>query len=179
MKTMDMITFVIAVASFLMSLSSWVYSIITNRKNISIVIRDIKTYNNTTILNMSFENKSQLPISITRIAMVVHGSKTDCTVTDVPMIEINKKNGDGSIYGYDELRCLPIPIHLSELGSAGGFILFENVPDLPEPSSTHLTLLIATNRGRAIEKQFPLPQDWASRRKTISLGTTQIDIQED
>lgn len=152
------------VLGFVMSLFGLVCAWHRNRKRLHISILDIKSFNDVTFLRMMFENKSRLPIAITRIALIQNGKTIDCTPNPTIVYEEVRRDAKKEIIGTDVEKSYPLPIQISELGAISGLVLFEPLQELPESSATHLTFLIATNRGKAFQKTLELPAGWASQR---------------
>ena len=65
--TMQNVTFSIAVAGFVMSLASWIKDFLSQRKNLSFRILEVKSYCNVTFFDLLIENRLvsqlQLPTS--------------------------------------------------------------------------------------------------------------------
>lgn len=152
------------VLGFVMSLFGLVCTWSRNRKRLHISILDIKSFNDVTFLRMIFENKSRLPIAITRIALILNGKTIDCTPNPTVVYEEVRRDAKKEIIGTDVEKSYSLPVQLSELGAVSGLVLFERLQELPEDSATHLTFLIATNRGKAFQRTLELPVEWASRR---------------
>ena len=152
------------VLGFVMSLFGLVCTWHRNRKRLHISILDIKSFNDVTFLRIMFENKSRLPIAITRVALLLNGKIIDCTPNPTIVYEEVRRDAKKEIIGTDVEKSYPLPIQLSELGAISGLVLFERLQELPEDSATNLTFLIATNRGKAFQRTLELPVGWASRR---------------
>ena len=165
MKVHEIITLVIAALGLVLSLLSWAYTLITQRRKIAISISEIKSYSDVTYLRMAFENQSRLPIAITRIALFLGEKIINCTVNPTLVTENTHRDGKGQITRVEVEKSTVIPIQIQSLGAVNALVLFEHLPELPEDDTTHLTFLIATNRGKAFETILELPKEWASQRK--------------
>jgi len=113
---------------------------------------------------MSFVNKSRLPILITRISLDYMGKIIDCEAISTKTAEYTNSQGLEVISRREEYS-KAFPIALTSLGGDYGIILFENVQEPLEDSTTHLTFLIGTNRGKIIQMKLELPPGWVETRK--------------
>lgn len=162
--SLDTLVDMAGVLGFILSVAGWIYTWVKNRKKIKISILDIKSYEDVTFLFMVFENKSRLPVAITRVALMMGNRTVECTPMPTEICKKTHKDEKGNIISIDIEKSMQIPIQLQELGAVSGQILFENLEELPEASATSLNFLIATNRGKAFQTTLELPVGWASRR---------------
>ena len=161
--TLENLVDIAGILGFIMSLTAWIYTLHSNRVNLKVSIYDIKSFEETTFLNMLFVNNSKLPISITNISVIINDRTIKCTTASKIIYENVRKSGK-EILGVDIQRSASLPIQIQALNAVREFILFENLQELPKSSATHLTFLISTNRGKLIEKSLQLPAEWAHRR---------------
>ena len=162
--SLDTLVDIAGVLGFVLSVAGWISTWIKNRKRLKISILDIKAYKDVVFLLMVFENKSRLPIAITRVALLMNGRTIECTPIPQTIWRKVDRDKSGSVIDVDNEKSLRIPIQLQELGAVSGQILFEHLPELPEDAATSLNFLIATNRGKAFQTTLELPEGWASRR---------------
>lgn len=161
---MQIVTFLIAVAGFAMSMASWVHTFVTQRKKFDVEIVAAKSYADVTYLHLIIQNKSRLPVAITRISLLLNGMWFNCTPIPVMVSATERKRGSEVIKRTEEYSTA-LPIQLSSLGATNCLVLFEGLPYLPSDDATHLTLSIYTNRGKAVKRSLELPAEWASQRK--------------
>lgn len=160
---MDWITFGIAVASFLMSLPSWIYTFIAQRKRLSFKIQAFKYKENLAYMYLMIENRSRLPVSITGISLEQGESRTPCApIPKTVSSTIMKTAGNTDVvYHYSTA----MPIQLSALESVSCIVLFEDIPEAVPLSAKLLTFQISTNRGRIAKRKLELPQDWSDQKE--------------
>lgn len=161
---MNWVTFGIAVAGFLMSLGSWIYTFVTQRKRLSFKIQVFKYKENLAYMYLMIENRSRLPVSITGIFLKQGKNRTSCTQIPKTVLSTTRKTACNTdvVYQYSTA----IPIQLSSLESVSCIVLFEDIPEVVQSSATHLTFQISTNRGRKVKRKLALPQDWNDQNGT-------------
>lgn len=131
---------------------SWVH----NRANINIRIVKIKDYLPFFLMYAIFENNSRLPISITSIAIQINEEFYPCSAIPEKVISTETKRG-GKILSHKDIYSLTIPIDIGSLGSAAGYIYFENLPECEQLLSKPLIFRVSTNRGKAFQIELPHP----------------------
>lgn len=169
--TMQNITFVIAVAGFLMSLATWVKDFVSQRKNLAGRILGIKSYANVTYMDLALENRSRLPIAITHFRLLLGEKIFDCAPLPTLVSAKEQRRGNELVKRTEEYSTA-LPIQLLSLGATNCLVLFERLPVLPPNDATHLTLLIGTNRGKEVRMTLPLPEGWASLRNFLPPHTS-------
>ena len=159
--TKENITFVIAVAGFAISL----FNLAHRRK--SIIARILKLRCNDEILYsyIAFENHSELPIAITRIALEIDGNFYDATPIPKRIITRTRRIGKEIISRHEEYSTA-IPMQLPSLGATTFLVVFEHLPTYPVADPTQVTLLTGTNRGKALKMSLELPPAWADPNTT-------------
>lgn len=155
--TRDNITLAIAVLGAVGTVFSFLSSYMTKRKNLRININTItyKTDINQLVLITTFENRSQLPISVISVSLMVN--KQEITPVRYPsgVGEYIRKNGNEIIDRKFEYN-LKFPVDIQQLCAASGYILFDVSREELESSSTPLTLTIRSTRGLAQKTELPL-----------------------
>lgn len=148
---------IVAVASFLLSSSMWIHTLVTQRKSLNFKITEFKSYEGVTYFYLITENKSRLPISITNIRLYLGENYYDCSHVS-NFLWSNTTNITGKPIDTRRYYSLAMPIQITPLGSVGGYI-FYTIPQAEMPkTSTHLSLSTQTNRGRAIQTTLELPE---------------------
>ena len=127
-------------------------------------ILQIKSYADIVYIYFFLENRSSLPVSVDKFVLHLKEKSYDCTLQPTLISSNRQLQGDTVIASRSEYSS-SVPVHLAPLSSVTALILFEGLQQLPEDASTHLSLSICTNRGKAIQKKFALPVGWASQRK--------------
>lgn len=111
----------------------------------------------------SFENKSQLPISITRVQLVINDRLYDCIRMPVKIEQVIYSEHN-EVYDRDTLKSSIIPINLSPLAAESGFLVFHIPKDTLLDYDKALSFRICTNRGKAVQKTFVLHEDYLLSR---------------
>lgn len=154
--TKDSVTFWIAVAGFAMSLSSWIYNFLTQRRNISFHITECKSKDGITIFFLHIENKSRLPIAVTRISLLVNALCIECEPFPTWISE-DKRESKGKVLSYQAHYSMQMPVSLSSLGAVSGYVLFQGGQCTLPNDATHVTFLVGANRGRSTQMTVALP----------------------
>lgn len=160
---MSLVVDIIGIIGFILSLINFVYVLENNRKKLNIRFGDMNVsdyYEGKDVLKVhfSFENESQLPISITRIQLVIEKELYDCLRLPVIIEEVTRKRGT-EIYDRDLIKSIPVPINLDSLSAESGFLAFSISQGKLSKNEKVLTFRICTNRGKAIQKSFLLHAD--------------------
>lgn len=160
---MSLVVDIIGIIGFILSLINFVYVLENNRKKLNIRFGDMNVsdyYEGKDVLKVhfSFENESQLPISITRIQLVIEKELYDCLRLPVIIEEVTRKR-ETEIYDRDLIKSISVPINLDSLSAESGFLAFSIPQDKLSKNEKVLTFRICTNRGKAIQKSFLLHAD--------------------
>ena len=149
------ILFVISGLAFVMSLSNWIHTWVTQRKKLRISISQYQGNVKCNLFYLAIENLSRLPIAISRIILIVDGKEYECTAVPKKAVEVVSKTGgvENSRRIYESLA---MPISLTSLGSAHGYIPFEENQQVFPPPPTVVTFRVYTNRGGSILLKVPL-----------------------
>ena len=154
--TKENVTFIIAVAGFGISL----FNLAHRRKSISARIVKCHTNPQITSIYIAFSNNSELPISITRISLELNGRYYDAT--DIPRLITTRTRTIGrEVVRRQEIFSTAIPFQIGSLGATTCLAAFERLPTELAADSTQVTLLVGTNRGKALKMSLELPQAWA------------------
>lgn len=160
--TIERVTFWIAIAGFVLSLTSWIKEILVNRKNLRANILELHAKDSAAFLRLMINNKSRLPISISGINLVTDFQQCPCT-TVPKYVTCNIRFIGGKQVSRSEEYSTALPIQISGLGGTNALVLFEGLPREIPCSSKYLTLVIYTNRGNPEEMTLELPEDWSAR----------------
>lgn len=163
LETLKTIGSITGVLGFIISVINFAYFFIIRRKNLNIRfgdigVREYYTPNDLLKVQFSFENKSQLPISITRVQLVINGTYYDCLRLPVIIEEVERKRNN-VVYDRDTIKSTSTPLNLPSLGASSGFLSFQVPRGSLSNDETALTFRICTNRGKAIQKTFALHED--------------------
>lgn len=153
----------LGIAGFVISLINLIYFFITHRKRLICYFGDygIQPHIKDTqllLIHYRIDNASQLPISVTRIRIVLNGSKYDCSTRKLLAEEQSYKKNAECLYE-DVSTTDVLPVNLGSLASHSGFLGFVIPQDMKLENDKCLTFEICTNRGKAIQKTFALYED--------------------
>lgn len=154
--TKENVTFILSIFGSIGTLFTFIRAFFINRKHINMKIHGHR-FGDTKMLTIyaSFENLSRLPISITDICIRINDVLYPCVQPPIIAYEEIKRE-KGVIVYRREYSSLSIPINISSLGGSSGYICFEFPPSAFPTDATELTFLVSSNRGKVIERKFPL-----------------------
>lgn len=141
----------ISVFAFILSLASWVYILISQRRRITIKVYTCRICDKSPLFYMSFENMSRLPVSITRITLISNDTHTDCVLIPKEVLATTKMLGN-EIQNQDRFYSEKMPINLDSLSCKSGYVYFESEQQLLSIPATSATFRVYTNRGRLRKK---------------------------
>ncbi len=159
-KTIGTIT---GILGFIISVINLVYFFVIRRRKLIVRLGrfgvcDHSGSNNLLKVNLCFDNLSQLPISITRIQLVLNNELIDCE--NIPMIiEEVSRTKSGKIYDQDFIKSTRPPINLSPLQAESVYFAFLIPQDTLSNSDKQMSFRICTNRGKAVEKKLSLNEN--------------------
>lgn len=147
----------IGILGFIISIINFVYFFVIRKKKLKIRFEEFgvcKYYNGEVLkIRFCFQNLSQLPVSITRIQLVVNDSMYDCTNSPVNIEEITRRRGT-TVIERTTVNSVTVPINLQPLMSQGDYFAFPIPQGIVSNSEKSLTFRIYTNRGKAIQKDI-------------------------
>lgn len=152
--TKDNITFILATIGSL----GTIYSMITQRKRVSLSIQEFRYKNKTLLMYVAFTNRSRLPISILNISVVYDKVCYPCVYIPITVVEHTRHSGKELLSHREELS-IQFPISLSSLAGTSGYLYFDKLPDNYPDAPTTLTLEVSTNRGRAKKMKLSVPRN--------------------
>lgn len=154
---------IIGILGFIISIINFIYYFLIRRKKLNIRFETMATRKyfdskNVAIVKCIFENQSQLPISITRIQLIINNELYDCENLPVIAEKITRKQNN-EVYDEDIIKTNSTPINLMALSAFSGYFAFAIPKDTLSNSDKSLTFQICTNRGKAVQKTFVLNED--------------------
>lgn len=166
-KMWIIISGVLGIAGFLISIINLIHYFLSRRINLEIQIKEYAIHNylkqqKRIFVHYQFNNKSQLPISITDMKLLLN-NKLYCEDYNLhEIIAYKHKNIDTNTYipTYNE----HFPINLSTLSSHGGYLVFAIPEDNVQYLDKVLTFQIHTNRYKELQKTFALNELVTIRR---------------
>ena len=165
---MEIVTFVIAIAGFLLSLTSWIKDFVTQRVRLDVRITKANANEASPgiFCFFSIANRSRLPISITNMEIVQPGGRTACIPVPKRVLEHTRRQGNEVIERRTEYSTA-MPVQIQSLGGAMVLAQFEHLPEKIPTDATSLNLVICTNRGKPRKMTLPLPKDWDDPRNIL------------
>lgn len=150
------------ILGFVISVINFIYFFVIRRKRLTIRFGDygIRKYrNNFDLLTVhyQFENNSQLPLSITRVKIIIDNNKYDCD-RKKHTAETNQVKRNAEVITL-ETKTDILPINLASLEARSGFLSFPIPQDSVSTADKVLNFEISTNRGIPFQKTFPLYED--------------------
>lgn len=155
--TKENITFVLALIGSLGTIATWLFSYISNKRNISIRPIAYNSKDNKILFYLSFENRSRLPISITALSILLDGAYYPCRYQPQRVISHQHTVG-GKVVSSQDYYNLNFPVQLSPLGSNSGYVLFVIPREVLMPDSKTATFQVSSNRGNSFEMKLLLDQ---------------------
>lgn len=147
---------------FLISITTLIHLLITRRKRLTVNfgLNTNRDYfgKNYFIIYCRFDNLSELPISITRIQILIDNIPFDCYHRPL-IVETSTYKEAGKVTDQYITYSDTIPINLNSLASHSGFLAFQVPQDKLLTDGKSLTFRICTNRGKAVQKTFELHED--------------------
>lgn len=158
-STKDAITLILAIIGAVGTFTNYFFSYLAKRKNLKITVARIalKIPINTLVVSLCFENKSQLPISITSISFLVDEIETmPCKYPE--LVEEHYVERKGVLVNSKFLYNLNLPLDIQQLGAASGHILLDISQEKLQNLSTPLIVQVHSTRGKVQKITLPLDQ---------------------
>lgn len=157
-STKDAITLILAIIGAIGTFSNYFFSYLAKRKNLKITVSRIalKIPINTLVVSLSFENRSQLPISITSISFLLDGIET-MPYKYPELVAERYVERKGVLVDSKFLYNLNLPLDIQQFGAASGHILLDISQEKLQNLSTPLILQVYSTRGTV--QQISLPFD--------------------
>lgn len=147
---------VLTVMAFVMSLTSWIHTFINQRKRLSISVVACDKFDTRLVFLFFFENKSRLPISITRIKLCNNGKSVENEPVERLLFENTKTLGK-EITDHHSLYSERFPISLGMLDSCSAYVVFADCQRVFEMIPTLLNFQVYTNRGKELQMTLCKP----------------------
>lgn len=167
-----MISSIFGVLGFILSLINLIYYFISRRVNIEMRIIEItsRPYKNgkeRIIVHYQVNNKSNLPISITDMRLIIDDEKycEDFNTHEVLGYHHTAKGIDEYVPTYNG----HLPINLSMLSSRSDYLVFVVPSGTSKVLETALNFEIRTNRQTVMQKTFVL-NEWVAIRRILRNG---------
>ena len=120
--TRDNITLILAIFGSLGTLISWIFSYISNRRNLDIhVVGYRQDTPHALLLYVSFINNSRLPISISDISIKINGIISSCQKIPITALEEEISRKGNAISHYDH-KTIGFPISIPGLNGTSGYV---------------------------------------------------------
>lgn len=144
--TQDNITLALSIFGSLGTIITIVSKVLVNRKNLSFSVASITYRYEKLYINMSFINKSRLPISIISVSLKVNNHIYESVPYPENVGKHTLREGKeivNRIFMYNIL----FPLSIGSLNASSGFIAFDVSKEAIQSPSAPLTLLIHSTRG--------------------------------
>ncbi len=148
----DIITFIIAIISFGISIWNFVETRLQNRVNLAVECKDFiiaENFNRQPLyIALSIVNKSRLPIAVSRAFITVNGEKFE--FSRIPQVVHQARLGTQSeTFDRTIVKSITLPLNLAGLGTCGGYFYTETFGRINESDSKGSAAIITlhTNRG--------------------------------
>lgn len=157
---MDIFLNYLTIAAFALSVYNFIYSVISNRKKIDIFLDKIYALNlngknSAYALRFTISNKSQLPISITRLS-ISDGSVTYNVECDSKIIiEINNHKG-AELTNQKIIRSTSFPLSLQGLEASGNLFKLTTMSESFIFPYQKIIVSVYTNRGN-LQTEIEVP----------------------
>lgn len=157
------LTTIIAIGGFIISCIALTKTFMQERVKLRGTVTALHTYQDNMLLRLMLENHSTLPVAVTGIDVDFGEKHYSCEpISRVVFAKRHLKNGK-------EVSCEPtkstqLPVQLQGLGASPTILAFSGVPETPQPSATHLSFSVHTNRGKTVKMRLALPEQWASQK---------------
>lgn len=135
---MEIITFVIAVAGFIMSAATWFREIWLRGNHLTISVLDYSWPLNTVQFLVLIQNSSTLPASISKISAHLDGQRFDC---EIEPKKIKTTSASGLI------TTPHFPIAVAPLSFYSAYLEFVDAPDMQLSPGKKVVFEIHTSRG--------------------------------
>lgn len=153
------ITLFLSIIGSLGTIITLISSFYVKRKNLKIKIGNVKYKRDQKqmLLDIAFENRSYLPISITSVRIFLNNRELE--IEDHPSCvgEYSHFHGTEVVdrkFAYN----LDFPVTLQQLGASSGKILLEFSPEELENPSTPLIFQVRSTRGKVQQIELPCEQ---------------------
>lgn len=148
---------ILGILGFLISLINLIQYLLSRRINLEIQIKEcvLRPYargQKKLILHYQTNNKSNLPITITDLQVILDSGIYDETTFTFEVLALEHVR-NGKVY-YVPTYNEHLPINLPMLSSHAGYLVFLVPEDTPENVCKGLTLKIRTNRHKEVRKTF-------------------------
>lgn len=148
--TKENITFIIAILGFGLSVYNFTKDIIQNRFKIDLKLKayvPVEYYSETQFMfKMCIENKSKLPVSISRIILHINSESFDFDSVPHPAYSNIQRTGK-KITNEIHIQTISVPQTIPGLGILGDFFYVITNPNILPELPNNAVIEIITNRG--------------------------------
>jgi hypothetical protein len=149
MKLTDIIG-VLSVLAFLMSLTTWIFTWITQSRRVIIIANEYTVDDNNILINVLIGSKSRLPLSITGIRLSFDDKNLECRRIPHMIFERSRFRGSET-FDREVIKDMGLPIGLAPLGATSGYLCFGLPPAFSPQSPIQATFEIQTTHGRPLK----------------------------
>lgn len=150
------ITLLLSIIGTIGTVSTFVISFLNKRKRLRISFSDIIYRNDlkTLIVGTTFENKSQLPIAITKIFLLYNGVQHSCIPYPRCVSTYAHKIGKDTVDRINTYN-MNLPIDINQLSAKSGYFLFDIPEEDVQTLRTGAFLLVHSTRGKVMRISLP------------------------
>lgn len=159
---LNFITLTISIVGLIISIINAIYFFKNKKRSITIDVRSytLKThFQKYQLANIYLRiiNHSQLPISITRIQLIIDNEKFDVSTFPQTIMTLTHHSGKEQVER-QKIKSTLMPINIMSLGAYSGYLSFPILRDSLPANQKHLTFEISTNRGSSFQKTYELDE---------------------
>lgn len=153
--TRDNITLALSIFGSIGTVGTWLYNYIKTRKSFTVELNGYRFNQKGLLLHVQFINRSTLSLSINEISIKHNDIEYPCSKIPQKVLETTNRIGR-EIVNHKEYYSLEFPINLPALCGSSGYLYFSSDSNNFPQISTEVTVIIRSNRGRAVERKLPL-----------------------
>lgn len=140
----ERVTFLIAIASFLMSAISWGRELWFRRNRVDLSVIDYCSYSRTCVqFYLRFHNRSTLPASVSCVTVRIGDTELVC--------ELDQKHIRSTPAGH-MLESPAFPLSLPPVAFSAHYLEFLTDQDIPLTAGTQVVFVIHTSRGEIVQE---------------------------
>lgn len=129
------------------------YTLLAQRKNLSLSIQSYCYSNNSLLMYVAFTNRSRLPISVLNVSILQDKICYPCVYAPTIVCKHTHRSGKEIVSQREEFS-VQFPISLASLAGSSGYLYFDRLPENFPDAATTLTVQVSTNRGKAMKMKL-------------------------
>lgn len=153
--TQEIITLALAIFGSLGTLITWFFGWYKSRKKLSAQIVKYTVMESIFVAYVILNNKSSAPLIINSVALTFNEANYPCYEIPKKIFENTNIKGN-EIVSSHEYYSVQFPINLAPSYGTSCYLAFDIPQGILATLSTHVTLSVASNRGKAFQIQLKL-----------------------